>query len=45
MLNLKPRKIRGEVSDGRVLDVGYADGLLPAFLLPERPAPNGARAG
>jgi hypothetical protein len=28
-----------------VLDVGYADGLLPAFLLPERPMPDGVRAG
>ncbi len=45
VLNLKPRTIRGEVSEGMIVDVGYADGLLPTFLLPERPLPNGTRAG
>ena len=24
---------------------GFADGLLPALALPERPVPNGSRAG
>jgi tRNA-binding protein len=45
VLNLEPRAIRGQLSEGMVLDVGYADGLLPAFLLPERRMPDGTRAG
>jgi len=45
VLNLEPRKIRGQLSEGMVLDVGYADGLSPAFLLPERVMPDGTRAG
>jgi tRNA-binding protein len=28
-----------------LFDVGYADGVLPALAIPERPVPNGARAG
>lgn len=45
IVNLKPRKMMGEVSEGMLFDVGYEDGLQPAFLTPERPVPNGARAG
>jgi tRNA-binding protein len=28
-----------------LFDIGYADGLKPALAVPERPMPNGARAG
>jgi tRNA-binding protein len=28
-----------------VLDIGYADGLLPALAVPAREMPDGARAG
>ena len=45
VVNLEPKTMAGVVSEGMVLDLGYADGLLPAVLLPERPMPNGARAG
>ena len=46
VVNLKPRKMAGEVSEGMLFDLGYADGLLPAALaVPEKPVPNGARAG
>lgn len=44
VVNLAPKKMAGEVSEGLLLDVGYADGILPAMLLPERPVPDGARA-
>jgi len=27
-----------------LLDLGYADGLLPALAIPERPMPDGTRA-
>jgi tRNA-binding protein len=45
VVNLEPRRMAGEVSFGMFLDIGYADGLAPALAMPERPVPNGARAG
>lgn len=45
VVNLRPRTIRGEVSEGMLFDIGFADGLRPAFAQPEWPVPNGARAG
>jgi len=45
VVNLEPRDMAGERSEGMLLDIGYADGLLPALALPERPLPDGARAG
>src|SRR6201998_3839889 len=43
-VNLEPRKMAGEVSEGMLFDIGYADGIKAAPALPERPAPDGARA-
>jgi tRNA-binding protein len=45
VLNLEPRKMAGEISEGMLFDIGYADGIVPALAVPERPVPNGARAG
>ncbi len=45
VLNLEPRSMAGEVSQGMLFDLGYADGLTPALAIPERPVPNGTRAG
>ena len=45
VINLEPRKIMGEVSEGMLLDIGYADGIKPVLALPEVGVPNGARAG
>jgi methionine--tRNA ligase beta chain len=45
VVNLPPRKMAGEESQGMLFDVGYADGLSPALAVPERPMPNGCRAG
>ncbi len=45
VVNLEPRKMMGETSEGMVFDLGYADGVLPALALPERPVPDGTRAG
>lgn len=45
IVNLAPKKMAGEVSEGMLFDIGYADGILPALAVPERPVPNGARAG
>jgi tRNA-binding protein len=45
VVNLAPRRMAGEVSEGMLFDIGYADGLKPALATPERPMPDGARAG
>ncbi len=45
VINLEPQTMAGEISEGMLFDIGYADGLLPAFVHPERPMPDGARAG
>jgi tRNA-binding protein len=45
VVNLEPRRMAGEVSEGMLFDLGYADGVAPALAVPERPVPNGTRAG
>jgi tRNA-binding protein len=45
VVNLEPRKMAGEVSKGMLFDIGYADGVTPVLSVPERPVPNGTRAG
>ena len=45
VVNLEPKRMAGEISEGMLFDLGYADGLLPALAVPERPVPNGTRAG
>jgi methionine--tRNA ligase beta chain len=45
IVNLAPRRMAGEISEGMMLDIGYTDGILPALAVPERPVPNGCRAG
>jgi len=45
VLNLEPRKMAGELSEGMLFDIGYADGVTPALAVPERSVPNGTRAG
>lgn len=45
IVNLAPRKMAGEVSEGMLLDIGYEDGITPVLAQPERPVPDGTRAG
>jgi tRNA-binding protein len=45
IVNLPPRKMKGVLSEGMLFEIGYADGLVPALAMPERPMPDGARAG
>jgi tRNA-binding protein len=45
VVNLPLRTMAGEISEGMLFDIGYADGIRPALALPERPVPNGTRAG
>ena len=45
VVNLPERSMAGEVSQGMLFDIGYADGITPCLATPEMPLPNGARAG
>jgi len=45
VVNLEPKTIMGEESQGMLFDIGYADGVTPCLAVPERLVPNGARAG
>jgi tRNA-binding protein len=45
VVNLAPKKMRGEISEGMLFDIGYADGLTPVLAVPEKEVPNGSRAG
>ena len=45
VVNLAPRRMAGEVSEGMLFDIGYADGITPVLATPERRVPDGARAG
>lgn len=44
-VNLAPRKMAGEISEGMLFDIGYADGITPVLAQPEKPVPDGTRAG
>jgi tRNA-binding protein len=45
VVNLEPKRMAGEVSQGMLFDIGFADGVTPVLAVPERPVPNGTRAG
>ena len=45
VVNLAPRKMLGELSEGMLFDIGFADGVQPALAMPEFAVPNGTRAG
>ncbi len=45
VVNLPERKMAGEVSQGMLFDIGYADDVKPCLAIPENPIPNGTRAG
>jgi tRNA-binding protein len=45
VVNLEPRKMAGEISEGMLFDIGYADGVTPVLATPEKPVPDGTRAG
>lgn len=45
VVNIEPRKMAGRLSEAMIFDIGYADGIVPVLALPEKPVPNGTRAG
>ena len=45
VLNLPEKKMAGEISQGMLFDIGYADKVTACLAIPELPVPNGSRAG
>jgi len=45
VVNLEPKRMAGEVSQGMLFDIGFADGVTPVLAVPEQAVPNGVRAG
>ena len=45
VVNLEPKRMAGELSEGMLFDIGYGDGEVPCLAVPERRMPNGSRAG
>jgi methionine--tRNA ligase beta chain len=45
VVNLEPKRMMSEVSEAMLFDIGYADGIIPVLAVPEKPVPNGVRAG
>jgi|SRR5215472_12895149 len=45
VVNLPPRTMAGVTSEGMLFDIGYEDGIVPVLAVPERPVPDGVRAG
>jgi len=43
VVNLEPRKMMGELSEGMLFDLGYEDGITPVLAVPEKRVPNGTR--
>lgn len=45
VVNLEPKKMAGEMSEGMLFDIGYANGITPVLAQPEQAVPNGTCAG
>ncbi|HYF82979.1 MAG TPA: tRNA-binding protein [Clostridia bacterium] len=45
VVNLAPKKMAGQISEGMLFDIGYADGITPVLAQPEKPVPAGTRVG
>ena len=45
VVNLPPRTMAGEQSEGMLFDIGFLDGIVPQLAVPEAEVPNGTRAG
>jgi methionine--tRNA ligase beta chain len=45
VVNLAPKKMAGEISEGMLFDIGYESGITPVLAVPEKKVPNGTIAG
>ncbi len=45
IVNLEPRTMIGEKSEGMLFDIGYTNEIVPVLAVPEKGVPNGVSAG
>ena len=45
VVNLEPRKMMGEMSEGMLFDIGYSNEITPVLAMPEKEVPDGVSAG
>lgn len=45
VVNLEPRKMMGELSEGMLFDIGYSNEITPVLAVPEKSVPDGVNAG
>jgi len=45
VVNLTPRKMAGEISEGMMFDIGYSNEIIPVLAVPEKEVPDGVNAG
>jgi tRNA-binding protein len=45
VVNLPPRRMAGLTSEAMLFDIGYEDDVTPVLAVPEKPVPDGSRAG
>lgn len=45
VVNLEPKKMMGEESEGMLFDIGYSSEISPVLAVPEKPVPDGVSAG
>lgn len=45
IINLEPKMMMGELSEGMLFDIGYVNGVIPVLAIPEKEVPNGVNAG
>lgn len=45
VVNLEPKEMMGQMSEGMMFDIGYDNGITPVLAQPEKSVPNGVNAG
>lgn len=45
VINLPPKQMAGQVSEGMLFDIGYGNGIIPVLAVPEKEVPNGVSVG
>ena len=45
IVNLAPKKMAGEISEGMIFDIGFNSGIIPVLAIPEKKVPNGTKVG
>lgn len=45
VVNLEPKEMMGQMSEGMMFDIGYDNGITPVLSQPEKTVPNGVNAG